>query len=150
MIRIDFVTDDVLYLDTDSLIGWDFSGMNLHRAVFDGMCMDGARFNDAHLRNISFIKTSLIGGNLSRSALMCAWLNHADLTNCNFAQSRPIAADFSHARLCGADFTAADLRGANFAGTDLQNVCFNGAHYDKRTVWPAEFDPKIYGAVLVE
>lgn len=101
MIRIDFVTDDVLYLDTDSLIGWDFSGMNLHRAIFDGMCLDGARFNDAHLRNISFITSSLIGADLSSAALMCAWLNHADLTNCNFYQSRPIAADFRHSRLCG-------------------------------------------------
>ncbi|MBE6432140.1 MAG: pentapeptide repeat-containing protein, partial [Escherichia coli] len=97
MIRIDFVTDDALYLDTDSLIGWDFSGMNLHRAIFDGMCLDGARFNHAHLRNISFINASLIGADLSSSALMCAWLNSADLTNCNFAQSRPIDADFRHA-----------------------------------------------------
>ncbi|WP_240783022.1 hypothetical protein [Escherichia sp. E2562] len=49
MIRIDFVTDDVLYLDTDSLIGWDFSGMNLHRAIFDGMSLDGARYDNGPL-----------------------------------------------------------------------------------------------------
>lgn len=81
---------------------------------------------------------------------MCAWLNHADLTNCNFCQSRPIAADFSYARLCGADFTDADLRGANFAATDLHNVGFNRAHYDKRTIWPVAFEPENCGAVLVE
>lgn len=51
MIRIDYVTDYVLHLDMDSLIGWDFSGMNLHRAISDGMCLDGSRYNHAGLTN---------------------------------------------------------------------------------------------------
>ncbi|EGO8361015.1 hypothetical protein EYW98_16605 [Escherichia coli] len=45
LIRIDFVIADLLYIDTDSLIGCDLSGLSLERAIFDGMCLNGARFN---------------------------------------------------------------------------------------------------------
>lgn len=49
MIRINFETGDFLDIPSDNLIGWDFSGLNLHRAIFDGMCLDEAKFRFHHL-----------------------------------------------------------------------------------------------------
>jgi uncharacterized protein YjbI with pentapeptide repeats len=48
-------------------------------------------------------------------------------------------ADLSQANLCGADFTRAVLIGVNL----------EGARYDRRTVFPSEFDPHAAGAVNV-
>ncbi len=38
------ITNKFLEIDSTTLAGYDFSGMNLHRATLNGYCLDGAKF----------------------------------------------------------------------------------------------------------
>jgi uncharacterized protein YjbI with pentapeptide repeats len=53
------------------------------------------------------------------------------------------------ADLRGADLTGKDLRGANLTGAWLEGANLRGALYDRSTRWPAGFDPRAHGAILV-
>lgn len=156
-ITIHFLTDDVLNIPANSLIGWNFAGQNLHRAIMDDLCLDGANFADAHLRNTSLIRASLVGADLSRAALMCASLDQARLMHCNFRATRPFFASFIGASLQGADFSDADVHGAKFTcanlcGANLRFARYEGcdfqhARYDAQTQWPEGFEPQAWGAI---
>jgi uncharacterized protein YjbI with pentapeptide repeats len=70
------------------------------------------------------------------------------------------AAHCPRVNLHGADLFGADLSGANLAGAwlgnadldevELEGAILRGAAYDCYTRWPAGFDPKAAGAMLLE
>jgi hypothetical protein len=91
----------------------------------------------ADLHDAMLIRAPLAGANLHQSVLRYASLRAADL----------VLVD-----LTGADLTGADLTGARLAVVVPEmGPCLSfGARYDKNTHWPAGFDPRKHGAVLVK
>lgn len=114
--------------------------------------------------------------NLRGAVLVLAPLAGADLVGANLRRVNLREADLRGALLLDADLQGADLRGANLQGTALDHLCdlvtitveegptgrpvrvvsthgldpnLRGARYDRRTRWPAGFDPVRAGAVLV-
>ena len=59
-------------------------------------------------------------------------------------------ADLRGADLREADLSRADLAGADLTGAKLAGARLEGAHYDSHTRWPAGFDPRQHGAMLVK
>jgi uncharacterized protein YjbI with pentapeptide repeats len=112
-------------------------------------------------------EADLTGANLNRSTLSAAKLRDADLTNANLSEADLSMADLHRANLRGADLkkanirqadlSEADLRGADLSETDLEDdpavdIIFpgnlTGAKYNSSTIWPDNFDPKQWGAVI--
>ncbi|WP_318392856.1 pentapeptide repeat-containing protein [Enterobacter sp.] len=157
MIRINFVIDNFLDVDTTTLTGYDFSGMNLHRAILNEFCLDGTIFKNAHLRNILIQYTSAKNAVFYQAALMNALLNNSDISGGDFRRSKPIGANFEQCILIKANFNNADVWHANFSGANLcganllfkryEGINITNALFDKNTLWPDGFDPILNGAV---
>ena len=115
MIRIAFlITNKFLDIDSTTLAGYDFSGMNLHRAILNGYCLDGAKFENSHLRNVMIQHTSTRNAVFHNAALMNAILNNSDFTG----------SDCSNSRSIGENFKAIDNHGKDIInGKGLSNVC---------------------------
>ena len=54
MIVVHFETAEILELPINSLVGSSLKGLELHRALFDGLDVSGADFTGSNLRNASF------------------------------------------------------------------------------------------------
>jgi len=110
--------------------------------------------------------TSLRAAKLFGADLRDAHLDDADLTGASLARANMDQATLCRANLSQADLTfasllAANLQGAWLFGTRLGRVALNGprpqqrdanlrgARYDGTTRWPAGFDPRARGAILV-
>lgn len=115
MIRIAFlITNKFLEIDSTTLAGYDFSGMNLHRATLNGYCLDGAKFEKTHLRNVMIQHTSTRNAVFRNAALMNAILNNSDFTG----------SDCSNSRSIGENFKAIDNHGKDIINEKgLPNVC---------------------------
>jgi uncharacterized protein YjbI with pentapeptide repeats len=110
-----------------------------------------APLSDADLFRARLNEASLRTANLREASLDEAQLQRADLRD----------ADLSDAALGGANLAGADLRGADLGDAELLLIAtgdgreitgtdanFHGARYDRRTRWPAGFDPLKHGAIL--
>jgi hypothetical protein len=90
------------------------------------------------LRNLMFTSTFYwptgrpMGVHVRKAALFGANLRDADLRG---------------AHLEGGDLGDADLRGAELRDTKLDSVRLDGAIFDERTHWPADFNPEARGAI---
>jgi hypothetical protein len=111
-----------LDLTGTALMGADLSFVHLPRAWLGGVHLEHAMLLNAQLDD-AWLK----GAHLERATLDGAHLKDVNLMN---------------ARLAGAFLRGADLEGATLIDTDLK-----GAHYDRRTKWPADFEPSANGAV---
>lgn len=85
---------------------------------------------------------TLQAADLSGALLLGADLTGMRCTGASFRHARLMRACLIEADLAAADFCGADLRGADLRGADL-----TGARYDRNTLWPAQFDPTLYGAI---
>ncbi|EOE0525350.1 pentapeptide repeat-containing protein [Providencia stuartii] len=47
-------TDEIKKIDSDTLDGYDFSGELLHTAIFEGLSLQHASFEQANLRSANF------------------------------------------------------------------------------------------------
>lgn len=139
--------------------------------------LNQANFTDLILNNSLFPRIDLRHTHLTRSKLLFVDLSDSELSNANLAEAYIVKADLRRASLKGADLAGAkligtdlrdsDVRGTRFRGIDTHaltigeavrgrvnaeftNVNLSGAKYDEETIWPDGFDPKKYGAVLVE
>ncbi len=130
-----------------SLVGADLSGTDLTGAKFVSCDLTGAVLRRSLLRWPSFEGTDLSKADL----------RDVDLGQAHITRSRFLGADLRNLKGLGTvssgDFSGADLRGANLSGYRDGAVqpytVFKGALYDKWTRWPADFDLKASGAVLV-
>jgi len=119
----------------NNLAGADLAGENLAGAEFESVILSGADLTEATLTRARLVRAQLVNARLSRADLTGATLREASL---------------SGARLNGAVLTNANLVGADLHGADLTAAQLAGARYDGRTRWPAGFDPREHGAVLVD
>ncbi|HAE2269894.1 TPA_asm: pentapeptide repeat-containing protein [Salmonella enterica subsp. salamae serovar 60:g,m,t:z6] len=157
MIRIAFETNKFLGINATTLAGYDFSGMDLHRAMLNGFCLYKAIFKDAHLRNVCIEHTSAKYATFYNAALMNAFLDNSDLRGGDFRKSRPIGTHFESSVLSNSNFNGADVWHANFSNANLcgANLLFerydginiSGVLFNKKTLWPEGFDPILNGAI---
>lgn len=159
MITIYFETGETLDLSLDSLVNSIFSGLELHRAIFENFDVSGADFTGANLRNASFNYSVLNRAVMHGAALMSATLVCVQIKGADLSEAIAIGADFTgedlsssglkNADVFGASFVRANLCDVNFEVKRIEGACFSGAIYDEWTVWPEGFDPVVFGAIKV-
>jgi uncharacterized protein YjbI with pentapeptide repeats len=115
----------------------------------------GANLAGAYLRGAQLPGVDLAGADLSQADLRQANLSKADLNTAHLRRARLAGTDLRRsflwqANLSEADLRAADLRGALLGDLFHHTTNLRGARYDLRTRWPAGFDPRQYGAVLMK
>lgn len=147
-------------VQTDSLENFCLDGLDLHRALLEGVNIKGASFKKADIRNALFIGADAEGVNMSEARAMNAYFMNAKMRGSSFVNARPICALFDNADLTNADFSGADIGGARFIGARLHGAIMlckrleqanlTGAIYDRNTRWPLNFNPEISGAILDE
>lgn len=140
------------------LRGADLSGVDLDMAHFTGTNMDHARLVGAdlsfsvhhgtHLRDADLSLADLNHAELSMTDLSGANLQNANLSEANLNTSFLRGVNLRFANLYGANLSMSDCRDANFSGAVLENANLQMALYNKRTVWPKEFEPLAAGALM--
>ncbi|WP_445656601.1 pentapeptide repeat-containing protein [Achromobacter sp. NCFB-sbj8-Ac1-l] len=143
----------------ESLVNSTLSGLELHRAIFDGLDASGANFANSNLRSASFRHSVLNGVVMRGTALMNAVLVGVQMRGVDLSNSIAVGADFTDANLSSSDLKGADVYGASFIRADLCNAnvnvkriesaLFSGAVFNGGTVWPEGFEPKSFGAIEV-
>jgi len=149
----------VLIGGTSSFQVTNFSSADLHGAQLTGgiSAMQGADFTNANLMDVSLTAgvSGLQGADFTNANLMDAsltagvsGLQGADFTNANLTDAVIATglAGFREAGITGAIFFGADLSGVD--GDGLMNAVFSTLAppvYSASTLFPAGFDPRLYG-----
>ncbi len=113
----------------------------------------------AHLYRMNINQADLSDAMMEKVSLHWAWAKEVKFDRANLSQGRLHDTDFRRASFVDANLTGAqlrrskmndaDLRGADLTNAGLKDTILTGAKYNARTKWPAGFDPKAHGAVLV-
>ena len=139
----------------------DLQGANLRGARLPNADLQGVNLLGAKLQTTDFQDANLLRANMRKADLRKADLQRADLRNANLlgtdlrnarlqeAQLQGtdlLGANLSKASLRGANLRGADLRRTNLRGTDLGDTDLQSALlvdivYDRKTIWPENFDP---------
>ncbi|MCK5718185.1 MAG: pentapeptide repeat-containing protein [Thiomargarita sp.] len=116
----------------------------------------GWRDEEAMYKIVAKIKKLNVKG-VSKIKLTEAFLRKAHLSNANLSKSDLRAADLVNARLINTNLTQTDLRKADLRGADLRNANLKkaklngatlmGAIYNKKTIWPKDFDFEAHGVI---
>ncbi|GHJ58218.1 hypothetical protein NOK12_07370 [Nocardioides sp. OK12] len=130
-----------------SLRGRDLSGSRSRRCCLFRSNLEQCDFtkgelNDADLTNAFLRGAVLRGAHLHRATLDHARMQEVDLVDAELFGVSAVGASFRNANLRGADLRSADLRDADLQHADLRN-----AAHDRRTLFPAGFDPAKAGMV---
>ena len=123
-----------------------------------GWLYDGT-IRNAHLVEANLIKANMDYANLENAWLILAKLNGARLISANLKNAQLASAKLNEAMIFDANLEQADLRDTHFekamlfdsnlSQANLHNAHLQGALYNKNTIWPIDFDPKLSGATLV-
>jgi uncharacterized protein YjbI with pentapeptide repeats len=126
------------------LIYAPLQGSNLTLAI-----LSGANLRNANLVGAQLSCAQLNGANLRGADLRGAFVEGANLSwKMVWRRDGPNGMVGDIAGSDGADLSGADLRGTDLAEVDLTCVRLTGAHCDRRTRWPADFEPLTHGAIL--
>jgi uncharacterized protein YjbI with pentapeptide repeats len=132
-----------------TLIGADFSEIDLNGLDFSRAKLKGTQFRACNLANCNFQGADLRGCRLVASNLNGANLAGAQLEGSDLAQAQLRGANLSGASLCRAHLTRTDLSGADLSGADLTGITFSpayehpellGALCDGNTRWSENLD----------
>jgi uncharacterized protein YjbI with pentapeptide repeats len=136
-----------------------FLNRDLRDAVFDGLVLEGATFDDTcDLAHASFRNTDLYWGrfflaNLEGADFEGADLRGADMERCVLRGANLRRANLGRGALgpqaSGANLDEADLRGADLTYANLDGASFRNAKYDVNTRFPENFDPTQHEMILV-
>lgn len=164
------ITDDIVGMDfKNQTLEWDFEpGVVIEQSSFYNATLVGAKFQGVILKAVAFNGATLTGADFrgvkfvtpiqmrfSQAKLEKANFDKVDLTDINMIRCSLKGAVLTNVTGLGdvsnANFAKADLRGADLRKLQWNEVpIFTGAKYDSKTRWPAGFDPKAAGAVLVK
>src|SRR6266540_3285600 len=120
----------------------------LQAAILDGANLQGAHLEYARLQGASLNRANLKGANLDMAQLQEATLFGANLQRASLNRASLQGASINDADLQRANLNRANLQGANLHGAVLDRVELQKALADRRTYWPAGFDPLPLGIVL--
>lgn len=152
MINIDCLTGETLsFTQYQSFNGADFSNLQLHRALLDGLDISFANFSNSNLRGAFLSNTILSNCIFHNTNLITAFLCNANGNKAQFIGATLFHAKFDGSKLSGANFTDAKADGASFANCNLsganlsflsqKEAFFEGAFFDKFTLFCEGFDP---------
>lgn len=105
-----------------NLVGWDFEDAILRNSSFVEANLRGSTLNDADLYNADFTGANLAGVNFQNANLRSTRLIGALLDNADFR-----GAEFGDTDLRGAELNEADLTRIDLTRTHLQGVTFDNA-----------------------
>ena len=97
-------------------------GVNWQRCVLDGLDLTGVDLTNARLRDGSFFRSDLTGGNLSGTESYRAKFVNATLKDVRFDGAKLYEADLTKADLTGASLVGVDLRRARLFRATLRNA----------------------------
>ena len=137
---------DVILEHVGSLVGGNFSDLDLRYAVFtdqnlEGLCFDGADLQDAVLVNTDLYWARCFKTNLNGADLRGADLRGADLTCSSLRNARLENANLGIDEVGG----ETELEGADLTGALIDGANFCGAVYSATTQLPEGFDPAQHG-----
>jgi uncharacterized protein YjbI with pentapeptide repeats len=132
-----------------ALSGQDF--LTLESAVLSGEDMEGffsddGNFGDADFHGTDLYWATFFGGDFTSADLSNADLRGANLHDCIFSGSNLTNTDFGRDNQGG----STTIRNCDFSTAVLTGTNFQGAEWDSRTKFPAEFDPEAHGMVFYE
>ncbi len=119
-----------VWLSSNDLSGWDFSGMNLVIAGFHRATLTSANFAGANLTGADFPHATLVSADFAGATLSGASFHYATLTSANLAGANVRSADFREASLTSVNFTGANLISAKFQEATLTSVNLAGANLE--------------------
>ncbi|MEG4035555.1 pentapeptide repeat-containing protein [Microcoleus sp. S36b_A4] len=123
----------------------NLSGTNLRKTQFVNANLSAVNLLTANLSEVNLSGVNLTSVHLSFGVdLSMANLSNANLNWLDLTQARLMNADLSNANLSKTKLFDANLKGANLEGANLQ-----GALYNRKTIFPAAFDPVKAGAYLI-
>src|SRR5262249_33099578 len=118
--------------------------------VGPGVDLRHADLSGAWLLDFNLSHARLDGANLVGATLNLANLHGATLRSANLRHALLNQADMQNTDLRFADLRGVWATDSCFRGAALQGARLTGLRYSAYTEWPAGFDPKAQGAVLVE
>lgn len=135
--------------------GVNLEGADLYQANLQGVYLLWANLCKANLNEANLQGTYLSWANLAGASLVKANLQAANLQGANFEKANLQRANLKKANLQGANLlwanlSYAHLEGANLSNTFLSWVNMYKATYDSTTQFPASFNPKKHGLILIE
>ena len=101
--------------------------VNWQRCILDGLEFEGVDLSGARLRDGSFFRSNLSGGDLSGVSAFRVKFVNAKLRETRLDGAKLSEADFTKADLRGASFRNADLRRARFFRADLRGADLTAA-----------------------
>lgn len=114
-----------------SLLGANFSGIDLADEVLSNSILVGIDLRNSHLQ-----KANLSGTNLERAHLTNAWLQQCVLQNSTLRLTDLSKADLSGANLAGANIIGTILEGANLQGATLKTATISQPKCNEETTLP--------------
>jgi uncharacterized protein YjbI with pentapeptide repeats len=130
----------------------------LRAGVFAHEDLGELKFRGAALRDVVLSMCKFSGSDFEGADLTDSSLGQVSATLCNFNSANLSGAnmwkgDFRGSTMVGATLSQADLRQARLDGVDLSGATLDAedvqAIYDAATKWPAGFDAKRAGCILV-
>lgn len=137
-------------LDEADLRGADLQRTHLRATHLCGAKLGMAKLGEADLRRANLGKANLSWANLSKANLRWADLEGADLSHTDLQGAHLRGAKLGGAKLNWANLEEADLREANLSGANLTGARLTEVVYDKKTIWPGNFDPVTAGEAINE
>lgn len=160
MITIECSTGELVQFAFDSFSQIDLSSAELHRAILNDKDLSNSLFVKTNFRGAEFQNSILYNSNLIEARLMVARFDNACLKKCDLKNAFLNGAVFKGANLESSDLTGANVFSSDFSQAVLLNsimLCesietaiFLGAKYNKYTKWPNNFNPKLFGAILID
>lgn len=114
-----------------------------------GSDLTGADLSGSTLISAKFIKTNLSHANLSECDLGMANLHQCKLTGATLRNANLLQTDLSEADLRGTDLTNAKLVYGDSTMDSIFPANLLGLKYNNETIWPINFEPSKWGAVLI-
>jgi uncharacterized protein YjbI with pentapeptide repeats len=140
----------ILYSDTLQ-DGVDLGDRSLRGAIFKGAALHGLELSGSDLRGSDFTDCNLYWLDLFNANCNDCLFNGAVLEGANLKSACFRNADFSGATICADRLgKASSLAHADLTGAKLANAVLEGTEYDVMTIFPADFDPKKHGMLLVQ
>ena len=133
-----------------NLVDAELQGANLNGANLHGANLNGANLNGANLQEAILDRANLFRANLQKAYLEGANLQKANLEGAYLEGANLQKANLEGASLQEANLQEAILQGTKLFGAYLEGAELTGAHYDKYTIFPADFDPKAHNMIEVD
>ena len=128
-------------------------GISLKGIQLDGSNMRRANLRGSNLSNSSLVQVNLALANLSKAVLSSSNLTRTLLNHANLQEAHLDGVNFDSAKLHNTDLRRAYIFRASFASADLRGAQLDSKYdyevfYNKKTIFPEDFDPIAAGWIL--